>query len=62
VDKYYFESDDYSNCLEPCPVIGNGMMIGSCSCLECPNNEGYEEEIWIKCSKLIEKKQERRED
>lgn len=60
-DRYYFAVGGtlYKDCIEPCLVQNNGVMIGSVKCQECEHCTDFDKESqfgvdWISCSRLIE--------
>jgi hypothetical protein len=58
-DRYYFNTKGQEpdvECTEKCPVLNNGVMIGSATCQECPNLIKSDADdwgcSWIFCQKL----------
>ena len=35
MEKYFFDEDQYRNCLQKCNALNDGTMIGSVKCQEC---------------------------
>lgn len=65
MEKYYFKtrgSEPDEECIEPCKVHNNGIMIGSYSCTKCEfhkdndmnKDDEYADMSWLKCSRLKE--------
>lgn len=64
MEEYWFQTKSdgvHQDCIEPCHVKDNGIMIGSAKCQQCEFCMGaggrtmeYDGPDWIKCSRLSE--------
>jgi hypothetical protein len=60
MEKYYYESNQWHGCLEPCRVLNDDTKIGSVACQMCKFSGGIDEvgdgqsPGWIKCTRIKE--------